>query len=128
MLLRNGRPWIAHGSMGGEVQPQIFAQFVSAVVDGGVDVATAVSAPRWAAVMPGNLEAPTMTRLESRVSDTVVNELRSLGHQVEMTDAWTSMMGHGHAIELVGGSGSAEADRSFAAAADPRSEGSAAAY
>ena len=26
MLLRDGKPWIAHGSMGGEIQPQVFAQ------------------------------------------------------------------------------------------------------
>ncbi len=49
MFLRDGQPWIVHGSMGGEIQPQVFAQFVSAVVDGGADVATAVAAPRWAA-------------------------------------------------------------------------------
>ena len=38
MLFRAGetRPWIVAGSMGGDAQPQIHAQFVSAVVDGGV--------------------------------------------------------------------------------------------
>ncbi len=35
MLLRDGKPWIVHGSMGGEIQPQVFAQVVSAIVDGG---------------------------------------------------------------------------------------------
>ena len=34
-------------AMGGDAQPQIHAQVVSAFVDGGVDVATAVAAPRW---------------------------------------------------------------------------------
>src|SRR5206468_2987595 len=61
MLLRDGRPWIVHGSMGGEIQPQVFAQFVSAVVDGGLDVATAVAAPRWAADVDSHLGAPTRT-------------------------------------------------------------------
>ena len=42
MMLRDGRPWVVHGSMGGEIQPQVFAQVVSAMVDGGVDPATAV--------------------------------------------------------------------------------------
>ena len=42
MLFRDGRPWVVLGSMGGDAQPQIHAQVVSALVDGGVDVATAV--------------------------------------------------------------------------------------
>ena len=46
MLFRDGTPdpWIVVGSMGGDAQPQIHAQFVSAVVDGGLDIATAISA------------------------------------------------------------------------------------
>lgn len=128
MLLRHGRPWIAHGSMGGEIQPQLFAQFVSAVVDGGADVATAVAAPRWAAMMPGLFEAPTISRLESRVPAAIVTQLRSRGHEVEMTEDWSSGMGHGHAIEIVESDGGSDDGRSFAAAADPRSEGSAAAF
>ncbi len=65
LLLRDGRPWIVHGSMGGEIQPQVFAQVVSALVDGGADVATAVAAPRWAAMMraqhgPADLTAGRM--------------------------------------------------------------------
>ena len=48
MLFREGeRPWVVIGSMGGDAQPQIHAQVVSALVDGGVDVATAVGVPRW---------------------------------------------------------------------------------
>ena len=58
MMLRDGRPWVVHGSMGGEIQPQVFAQVVSAMVDGGVDPATAVAAPRWAAAMGTHLGSP----------------------------------------------------------------------
>ena len=40
MLFRgDGGPWIVTGSMGGDAQPQIHAQVVSALVDGGLDVA-----------------------------------------------------------------------------------------
>ena len=40
MLFRDGEPgpWVVAGSMGGDAQPQIHAQLVSALVDGGVDV------------------------------------------------------------------------------------------
>ncbi len=60
MLFRSGRvePWIVIGSMGGDAQPQIHAQFVSAVVDGGLDIRTAVAAPRFYIEPAGPLRAP----------------------------------------------------------------------
>jgi len=126
MLLRDGRPWMAHGSMGGEIQPQIFAQFVSAVVDGGADVATAVAAPRWAALMRVQHGPPDLTQLESRVPEDLVTELGSRGHDVAVCEPWSSTMGHAHAIEVLrDSSGTVE---SYAAAADPRCEGLAAAW
>ena len=82
MLFRDGRPWVVHGSMGGEVQPQIFAQVVSALVDGGVDVATAVAAPRWAADVPEHHAPPSLTVLETRYHPAVVEGLRARGHDV----------------------------------------------
>ena len=126
MLLRDGRPWIVHGSMGGEIQPQVFAQFVSAVVDGGSDVATAVAAPRWAAMMRSQHGPPELTELESRVPEDVPEALTAKGHDVVLREPWTSSMGHAHAIEIVRDD-TGEVD-SFAAGADPRSEGSAAAW
>ena len=126
MLLRDGRPWVVHGSMGGEIQPQIFTQFVSAVVDGRTDVATAVAAPRWAAMMRGQHGAPELTELESRVHDGVPRELEAMGHEVVIRESWSSSMGHAHAIEMVRDEGGVVT--SYAAGADPRSEGSAAAW
>jgi gamma-glutamyltranspeptidase/glutathione hydrolase len=121
MLFRDGRPWIVHGAMGGEIQPQVFAQFVSAVVDGQSDVATAVSAPRWGAVMPGHYEPPSLSVLEPRFHGGVIDAVRERGQPVELATPFDSGMGHEHAIELVDEGG----ERSFAAAADPRSEGQA---
>ena len=68
MLFRAGQPgpWIVAGSMGGDAQPQIHAQFVSAVVDGGVDVATAVAAPRWFVGPAVRFAPPTEVLLEPR--------------------------------------------------------------
>ena len=126
MLLRDGRPWVVHGSMGGEIQPQIFAQVVSAVVDGGADVATAVAAPRWAAMMREQHGPADRTEVESRVHDHLLEALRAKGHAVVVREPWSSSMGHAHAIEIVR---DANGDVvSYAAGADPRSEGSAAAW
>src|SRR4029077_8226841 len=46
MLFREGerRPWVVAGSMGGDIQPQIHVQLVSALVDGGAELATGVAA------------------------------------------------------------------------------------
>jgi gamma-glutamyltranspeptidase / glutathione hydrolase len=124
MLLRDDRPWIAHGQMGGEIQPQVFAQFVSAMVDGGLDIATAIAAPRWAADTPGHLGPPSLTMLEGGYHAHVADDLRRRGHEVGWTPRLSSAMGHAQAVELIDEGG----DRSLAAASDPRSEGAALAW
>lgn len=124
MLFRPGetRPWIVAGSMGGDAQPQIHAQFVSAVVDGAADVRTAVSAPRWYVEPDGHFRPPTDVRLEPRHAPAIAPELEALGHPVTLVASFDSGLGHEHAIELVDG-GPAAPDGSVAAATDPRSAG-----
>ncbi len=119
MMLRHGVPWVVHGSMGGEIQPQVFAQMVSAMVDGGVGPATAVAGPRWAACAETLLGPPSLTLLESRHRPEVTEGLRELGHEVRVVEPWSSALGHAHAIEM----GRDDQGRWFAAATDPRSEG-----
>ncbi len=131
MLLRDGRPWIAHGSMGGEIQPQVFAQFVTAVVDGGLDIASALATPRFAADPPEHYTPPSVTLLESRLSDAIRSGLRDRGHQLELADPFSSGLGHAHAIEIVHlhpGPMSDGQPPTLAAATDPRSEGLPAAW
>ncbi len=128
MLFRDGQPgpWIVAGSMGGDAQPQIHAQFVSSVVDGGVDIATAVAAPRWY-VAPRELLAPPIdVHLEPRHAPGIAEALRDLGHDLVPTAPFDSGLGHEHAIELV--EGGPAAGGSLAAATDPRSEGLPAAW
>ncbi len=124
MLFRAGQtgPWIVVGSMGGDAQPQIHAQFVSAVVDGGQDIRTAVAAPRWFVEPPAHLEPPTDVRLEPRHEPGVAESLAALGHDLVPTEAFDHGLGHEHAIELVDG-GPGVAGGSVAATTDPRSEG-----
>lgn len=119
MLMRDGRPWIVHGAMGGEIQPQVFAQFVSAVVDGGVDVATAVAAPRWAADVERHMGPASVSVLERPYPDAIADELSRRGHTVRRTGPFDSGLGHEHAIEVVDD----PSGRTVAAATDPRSEG-----
>ncbi|HSL75889.1 MAG TPA: gamma-glutamyltransferase family protein [Candidatus Limnocylindrales bacterium] len=123
MLFRAGQPdpWIVVGSMGGDAQPQVHAQFVSAVVDGGVDIATAVAAPRWY-VQPRELLAPPIdVSLEPRHGPGIAETLRDLGHRLVATARFDSNVGHEHAIELIDGGPAAAG--TLAAATDPRSDG-----
>ena len=125
MLFRAGerRPWIVAGSMGGDIQPQIHAQLVSALVDGGADVATAVAAPR-VTVEPDSWFGPPLTVLaDGPLADGVSDELRALGHRLTQVP-YDGGLGHEHAIELV--EGGPAAGGSLAAIADPRSAGLAA--
>jgi gamma-glutamyltranspeptidase/glutathione hydrolase len=124
MLFRSGerRPWIVTGSMGGDAQPQIHAQVVSALVDGGVDVATAVGAPRWFVDGDAHFAPPVNVRAERRYAPEVLDAIEALGHPVLRTIPFNGALGHAHAIELVNG-GPAADDGSLAAATDPRSHG-----
>jgi gamma-glutamyltranspeptidase/glutathione hydrolase len=115
-------PWIVVGSMGGDAQPQIHAQFVSAVVDGAVDIRTAVAAPRFYIEPADHFAPPTAVHLEPRHEPGIDDTLRALGHDLVPTAPFDSNLGHEHAIELVGG-GPGATDGSVAAATDPRSEG-----
>ena len=121
MLFRDGHPWVAHGSMGGEVQPQVYVQVVSALLDRGVEVAAAVSAPRWGLETRSILEPPEHLLMESRFPEALVADLAARGHPIRLLEPFDSTVGHCHAIEVRrAGDGTIEG---FAAATDPRSEG-----
>ncbi|MBA2756440.1 MAG: gamma-glutamyltransferase family protein [Chloroflexi bacterium] len=124
MLFRDGvvGPWIVVGAMGGDAQPQIHAQFVSAVVDGGVDIRTAVAAPRWFVEPADHFQPPVDVSLEPRHAPGVAEALESMGHRLVPTQEFDSGLGHEHAVELVDGGPSASGG-SIAATTDPRSAG-----
>ncbi|HET9435692.1 MAG TPA: gamma-glutamyltransferase, partial [Candidatus Limnocylindrales bacterium] len=129
MLFRPGEagPWVVTGSMGGDAQPQIHAQVVSGLVDGALDMATAVGAPRWFVEPAEHFAPPIEVRAEPRFGDGVLEALEALGHPVTRLEAFDGRLGHAHAIELVEGGPAADGG-SVAAATDPRSAGLPAAW
>ena len=126
MLFRADRPWVVAGSMGGDAQPQIHAQIVSALVDGAVDIRTAIAAPRWFVGPRELLTPPVDVYAEPRFEAGVLEGLEALGHPVVRTGPFDAQLGHAHAIELV--DGGPAAGGSVAAVTDPRSEGLPAAW
>jgi gamma-glutamyltranspeptidase/glutathione hydrolase len=110
MAMREGRPSLVFGSMGGHGQAQTHVQLVSRIVDDGYDVQQAIDAPRWV-VSP----ASWVLSAESRFPAELLDAMREHGHQVEAVGPMTAQMGHAHAISI-------EPD-GYAGACDPRSEG-----
>ena len=122
MLFRAGErsPWIVGGSMGGDIQPQIHVQLVSALVDGGADIARAVAAPRVVVGPDGWLAPPIAVLADGDLAPGVQDALVARGHALRRA-AYDGSLGHEHAIELVGGGPAAGG--SLAAVTDPRSMG-----
>ncbi|MDH2414749.1 gamma-glutamyltransferase [Nocardioides sp. CER19] len=121
LLLRDGRPHLAFGSMGGEGQPQSQVAMVTRMVDFGYDVQQAIEAPRW--LMGRTWGTPSRNlSLEGRISDEVVRELKRRGQPVQAVTDWNDNMGHAQAIRV---------DREegfYEAGADPRGDGAALGY
>jgi gamma-glutamyltranspeptidase/glutathione hydrolase len=110
--------------MGGDAQPQIHAQLVSALVDGGLDIRRAVSMPRWFVEPERHFAPPVEVRAEPRFDPGVLEALEAMGHPVTRTRPFDARLGHEHAIELVAGGPAAPDDGgSLAAVTDPRSAG-----
>jgi gamma-glutamyltranspeptidase len=121
MLLKDGMPYLAFGSMGGEGQPQSQAAMVTRMVDFGYDVQQAIEAPRWLMGRTWGTPSRNMS-LEGRISDEVVRELKRRGQPVQMVTGWNDNMGHAQAIRVDSELGF------FEGGADPRGDGAALGY
>ena len=104
MVLRNGRPWLVLGTMGGDAQPQIVLQLLARILLAGEDPQHAVAAPRWCfdrSVLLAEEGVPPLDHLPAGITTT----------PMPVPD----LAGHAHAILL-------EAD-GLHAACDPRADG-----
>jgi gamma-glutamyltranspeptidase/glutathione hydrolase len=115
-FMEKGDEKIAFGIMGGWNQSQAHAQFVSNIVDFGMNIQGALDAPRFSKeTFPG-----CDVNLESRIAKATRDSLAAMGHELVMRGDYSSTrMGAGQAVQrnltmkLNGG------------ASDPRKDGSA---
>ncbi len=121
MMLKEGQPVLAYGSMGGEGQPQTQAAMLTRMVDFGFDVQQAIEAPRWLMGRTWGMESHDLW-LESRISDETARELRLRGQPVRMVGQWDGTLGHAQAIRIDRATGLMEGG------ADPRGDGAAMGY
>jgi len=115
LVLRDGEPWLAYGTPGGDQQEQWALHALLRHVDRGLDLQAAIDAPEWhtdhliSSFDPRGF-APRSLAVESRLGDDAVAELRRRGHDVTVTDAWS--LGRVSAVKREGGQ--------LVAAANPR--------
>ena len=115
MYLRDGRPRLVAGTMGGEGQPQTLVALTTRVVDLDLDVQAAVEAPRW--VYGRTWGAPTRAlALEARLGDATAAELTRRGHAVRVLPDWSDTAGHAQAILMA-------PDGLMVGGGDPRADG-----
>ena len=140
MVMRDGRPHMAIGTMGGDAQPQIHAQLLTAMLDFGLNPQQAISAPRWHSgrayldgregSLPGQRDIDEhldttiaeVVDLEDRFPPHVAEQLAGLGHHIHVRGPWEDIMGHAQAIVFD------PENQIFAGAADPRCDGLAMGY
>ena len=85
---------IGFGIMGGANQPLAHAQFVSNVVDYGMNVQAALETARFT-VSP---QRGCHIMIESRIDPVVLQTLSSMGHKLEVHREYSSSMGRGQAV------------------------------
>lgn len=116
MLLKDGRPYLVYGTMGGEGQPQTSTMIASRVVDYGLDVQTALDRPRWLYGRTWGEDTKSL-RVETRFGAAALDDLRARGHTVEPVGEWSDLTGHAAAIRCDPDTGV------LAAGADARGDG-----
>lgn len=95
-FMQRGDTHIGFGIMGGSNQPLAHAQFVSNVVDYGMNIEAAMSAPRFTVPDDGQISCRIL--VESRVPPDVFQQLRKRGEVLDVRKAYSAMMGRGQAV------------------------------
>ena len=94
MALRDGAPYLAWGSPGGDQQDQWIPQFFLRHVHAGYNLQEAIDAPAWHTEhFPSSFwpraARPGVLVVEDRVPGTTVADLRGRGHIVEVGSDWS---------------------------------------
>ncbi|HXK12990.1 MAG TPA: gamma-glutamyltransferase family protein [Gaiellaceae bacterium] len=94
LVLRDGEPWLAYGTPGGDQQEQWALHVLLRHVDQGLNLQEAIDAPDWHTDHLISSFYPRSVRLrsldvESRLGDDAIAELRRRGHEVEVLPPWS---------------------------------------
>jgi gamma-glutamyltranspeptidase/glutathione hydrolase len=114
-FMTRGQERISFGIMGGFNQAQAHAQFVANVVDFGMNIQAALEAARFTKATFAGCDV----QMEDRIPAETREELKRLGHQIDVRKGYSDAMGGGQAVR-----------RDFSVgvnygASDPRKDGAA---
>jgi gamma-glutamyltranspeptidase / glutathione hydrolase len=118
-FMERGDLHIGFGIMGGSNQPLAHAQFVSNIVDYGMNIQAALEAPRFTIPDTGDRRIGCNILIESRVKSEVLAELKGQGHVLRIRKEYSAAMGRGQAVLHNSKTGI------NSGASDPRADGSA---
>ena len=116
IILRDGKPWVALGTPGGHTIGQTVPQMVMNLIDFGMNLQHALTAPRISFI------EPDVIAVENGVSEEVRDTLSSMGHNIRLVGG----LGTAHALAILYDRKGRPA--SFQGAADPRGQGKARGY
>jgi gamma-glutamyltranspeptidase / glutathione hydrolase len=115
LVLRDGQPWLAYGTPGGDQQEQWALHALLRHVDRGLNLQEAIDAPEWhtdhliSSFYPRGVALGSLA-VEERFASEVIDELRRRGHDVAAAPPWS--LGRVSAVAREGGQ--------LLAAANPR--------
>jgi gamma-glutamyltranspeptidase/glutathione hydrolase len=94
MAFRDGKPWMAFGTMGGDNQGQWLLQFYLCRAAFSMSIPEAIEAPRLSSEhTPGffapHAAEPNRVRIEPRFGARVLDELRRRGHDLDVAPDWS---------------------------------------
>ena len=94
MALRDGKPYLAWGSPGGDQQDQWIPQFFLRHVHAGMNLQESIDCPAFHTEhFPSSFwprtSRPGVVVVEGRMPDATIDELRRRGHEVEVGDDWS---------------------------------------
>ena len=93
-FMEKGDIHIGFGIMGGLNQAQAHAQFVSNMVDHGMNIQAALEAPRFTKLTFGGCDL----MIEHRIAQDVRDRLMGRGHEFQVVGDFSSQMGGGQAV------------------------------
>ncbi len=88
---------MSFGTMGGDGQPQTQAAILSRYIGLNMNPHDAINSPRWLLGRTWGHNS-TNLKIENRFDKTLINQLKTVGHEIELMDQFDEIMGHAGAL------------------------------
>ena len=119
IIVRGGSPWAALGTPGGHTIGQTVPQIIMNLIDFGMDIQSAIAAPRISFI------EPDLIAVEESIPTEVRDRLEALGHKLQLIRK-PAGLGNAHGLTITYGNDGRP--RRFTGGADPRGSGLSAGY